>query len=118
MVKIRISEDKPLTLDSIHGSMEPLTKMEHIHVYNSTKGEACVKNRYGPPCDFFECGHLNYGTKDEPATVFYDCSTCGKHYCEACNYDKHLCHFCGNTLRHDGSELTKAPGTPNPCYED
>ncbi len=34
--------------------------------------------------------------------------------CEACNYERHICHFCGEDLRHDNRLLD---GSPNPCYE-
>lgn len=37
------------------------------------------------------------------------CSWC----CETCNYDLHRCHFCGDSLRHNGLTLS---GEPNPCY--
>jgi hypothetical protein len=32
----------------------------------------------------------------------------GKHYfelCDRCNYDRHLCHFCGEPLSHDGYQF-------------
>lgn len=35
--------------------------------------------------------------------------------CEACNLDRHTCHFCGDSLRHDGRLWS---GEPNRCYED
>lgn len=35
--------------------------------------------------------------------------------CDACNYNKHICHFCGEDLRHDERLLD---GSPNPCYEE
>ena len=38
--------------------------------------------------------------------------------CDACNYDTHRCHFCGDDLRHDGSVIGSPPGTPNACYTD
>lgn len=35
--------------------------------------------------------------------------------CAACNYEKHICHFCGDSLRHD----ERLPnGDPNPCYQE
>lgn len=38
--------------------------------------------------------------------------------CDACNYDRHICHFCGDSLRHDNSRFKDPVGTPNPCYID
>lgn len=35
--------------------------------------------------------------------------------CDACNYERHTCHFCGEDLRHDERNLD---GTPHPCYEE
>jgi hypothetical protein len=35
--------------------------------------------------------------------------------CEACNYDRHICHFCGDNLTHLNN---LSDGSPNPCYED
>lgn len=37
------------------------------------------------------------------------------HCCVACNYDRHTCHFCGDSLSHLGKLLN---GLPNPCYKD
>lgn len=34
--------------------------------------------------------------------------------CSTCNYDRHICHFCGDSLDHNGL----LNGKPNPCYEE
>lgn len=54
--------------------------------------------------NFEPCGHRNYGTKDQPASVQDDCPVCGKFYCDSCNYDRHYCHGCGEPLPHDNSK--------------
>lgn len=36
--------------------------------------------------------------------------------CDACNFVKHRCHFCGDDLRHD--ERTNFDGTLHGCYAD
>jgi hypothetical protein len=35
--------------------------------------------------------------------------------CDACDYDRHICHFCGDYLRHDGKLLN---GEINTCYAE
>ena len=36
------------------------------------------------------------------------------HCCEACNYDNHDCHFCGDSLNHYDMNWDHSP---HPCYE-
>lgn len=35
--------------------------------------------------------------------------------CDRCNYDNHVCHFCGDPLLHDGRNIN---GFPHPCSDD
>lgn len=49
---------------------------------------------------FENCHHRNYGTKERPASVHYDCIDCRDYYCDMCNYDRHQCGGCGEPHRH------------------
>ena len=49
---------------------------------------------------YFSCGHRNYGTLADPASVYDDCSHCGKLYCDWCNYNRHICGGCGEYYDH------------------
>ena len=71
--------------------------------------------RYRAAEETFKCGHHNYGTSENPASVFIDCTVCSQFYCESCNYNQHICHFCGDDLRHDD---TLSNGALNPCYNE
>lgn len=35
--------------------------------------------------------------------------------CETCNYDRHVCHFCGDPLKHNERFLSS--GEVNSCYQ-
>lgn len=59
----------------------------------------------------FECGHDNYGTEEEPATVDNECSKCGHLYCHDCNYCQHICGGCGEEYNHGRYKESH----PEPC---
>lgn len=37
------------------------------------------------------------------------------HCCDRCNVDEHVCHGCGQPLKHDGSESRQPAGTKHVC---
>lgn len=49
---------------------------------------------------FTACGHANYGTSENLASVYPDCRECYQYYCDDCNYDKHICGGCGEEYSH------------------
>jgi len=65
-------------------------------------GEGMTDSIGRPAPRYFTCGHLNYGTESEPASVGL-CEECALFYCHACNYDVHVCPGCGDPHRHGES---------------
>ena len=57
---------------------------------------------YQPPLPTEEC-------RSEQHARDGGCSWC----CDSCNYDRHICLFCGDPLRHDGRLWN---GETNTCY--
>ena len=40
------------------------------------------------------------------------------HFCEACNYGLHRCHFCGDDIDHSVDIYPSQRVDRNPCYEN
>lgn len=62
--------------------------------------------------ELFACGHANYGTAENPASVRVSCSVCEQYYCDQCNYDTHVCQGCGEHMPHDRTTIN------HKCWDD
>lgn len=58
----------------------------------------------------FSCGHRNFAAEFDAASVFSDCPSCGRYYCTACDYARHICSGCGDEYRHGEYHLEHGLG--------
>lgn len=53
------------------------------------------------------CPPDSYSLTEKGIHVYENCPM----YCDACNYDRHVCHFCGDSIPH-------GKDAEHPCYID